>query len=30
MQDIIIYHFADRAVFPENQIIEQINGYKEQ
>lgn len=30
MQDIIIYHFADRAVLPGNQIIEQINGYKEQ
>ena len=26
MQDIIVYHFADRAVLPRDQIVEQIDG----
>ena len=30
MQDIIVYHFTDRAVLSRNQIVEQIDGDKEQ
>ena len=30
MQDIIVYHFADGAVLPRDQIVEQIDGDKEQ